>query len=188
MKRLLIAVAIVVSALSVSLDAFAEQKIVECGERYRCTEKWVPEFLARLVCSEVCNTPTIEDYLKDGWKIDSTQPTSFTPNINADSAKKLGVYLFENHLLDGSGSPPKSAADTTEIATAVSQYCQCLGAKYVLSKEEKKTEVAPEPDKNFELLKKEIELIKKENDILKKDVEALKQENEVLKKKAAKKK
>lgn len=177
MKRLLIAV-LVLSALGASLEAYAEQKIVECGERYRFKTNYGTEEMTQDVCKKVCATSKIEDYLKDGWKIDSNQPTTFTPKIGDSLAMELSKDMLKNHGVNF----------TAEMVGWISEDCVCLGTKYVLSKVEKKVEVAPEPDKNLELMKKEIELLKKENDMLKKDSEALKQENEALKKKAAKKK
>lgn len=162
MKNILTAM-LVLSSLGVSLDAFAEQKIIFCGE----TSSYRPYYKGDdgdRNCNNVCASSTkncgLDDLLARGWKID------------ANMAKTIPMK-----------SPEPLAADTFFIGN-----CTCNGTHYVLSKEEKKIEVAPEPDKNMELLKKEIELLKKENDMLKKDGEALKQENELLKKKAIKKK
>lgn len=181
MKGLLIAVVMLLSTLGGSLDVFAEQKIVICGESSRLKDHF-DEF--RPLCEQACRTPRIEDYLKNGWKIVTNQPTRFIPNISEDTAKAILKDAVERGLL-------KNSATTETIKSFSTYFCECGGTKYVLSMEEKKVEIAPEPDKNnknMELLKKEIELLKKENDMLKKDGEALKQENEALKKKTTKKK
>lgn len=182
MKNMLIAV-LVLSSLAVSLDASAEQKIVECGERYRAQELEMGNGdVMPFICSEVCATPKIEDYLRDGWKIDSNQPTEFYGTISDRTAELLGELLAKKQLIN-----PNSGSHIRFVQNS-SKNCVCLGTKYVLSKIEIKAAVTPEPDKNLELMKKEIELLKKEIEMLKKDREALKQENEALKKKATKKK
>lgn len=186
MKCLLIAVLALSFALA-AVEAFAEQKRVACGEGYRFKPVYFDDDsgnYGKTICGRACTTRPVEDYLGDGWKIDTNQPTTFVPKVSDNMAKDINKAMNERKLWGA-----KENEETVGLLkNIVNDSCVCTGTQYVLSREEKKIEVTPEPDKNSELMKKEIELLKKENDMLKKDSEALKQENEALKKKVAKKK
>jgi len=150
MKRLLIAV--VVTALGVSLDAFAEQKNVFCVETflYKPTHS---DDTNKSRCGNVCadrGDCNLKAFLADGWKIDE----SMAKNIPMTYPKPLSQDTF------------------------FSGVCECSGTQYVLSKAVKINNT----DKNTALLEKEIVLLKKEIELLKKENEMLKQENGALKK------
>jgi FtsZ-binding cell division protein ZapB len=175
---------LVLSALFTAIEAFAEQKIVVCGESYG-VGKLYNDRPSLFVCNKACTTSKIEDYLKDGWKIDTNTPTSFRPDLSEEQAENVAKDFARSGV--GVGMKRNYTGEEIPILIKISS-CMCSGTKYVLSKVDKKFEVVPPPDNTVELLKKEIELLKKEIDMLKKDGEALKQENEALKKKTTKKK
>lgn len=148
MKKLLIAV-LVLSALSVSLEAFAEQETVFCGETSsyragRCVEQMFVDDCNRS-CTANYSSCGLEPLLADGWKVDATMLKGLRTKSNMYDTK---VWY------DG--------------------VCTCNGTQYVLSKVEKKVDAAPEPDRNTALLNKEIELLKKENEMLKQEIGTLK--------------
>lgn len=174
MKRFLIAV-LVLSVLGVSLEAYAEQKIIFCGDTSSYQKSYQYDDDGRRQCNNFCALKTkncgLNDLLAEGWKID------------ANMVKTIPMEL----------PPVPQSMESSDFVKYVNEFmfsgtCSCSGTQLVLSKDEKKIEVAPESDKNLELMKKEIELLKKENDMLRKDGEALNLENEALKKKATKKK
>jgi FtsZ-binding cell division protein ZapB len=150
-----LSIAVLLFSISIfKLDAFAEQKMIFCGETYRQAENHDLAWMLRkeTVCKDACMKDCeLDKLLSVGWKIDT--------NMHKEIIKEEWMIAGRSYI----------------------RGCTCNGIQYVLSKAEKKVEVAPDTDKVSELLKKEMELLKKENDMLKKENEGLKKEGEVLK-------
>jgi len=142
MKYLLVAV-LVLSASSASIDAFAEQKIIFCGETISYRKYDQSDSVGDVYCSAACKSEpdcNRDGLLSEGWKIDITMPKS----------KRMTATQRFSFL----GS------------------CTLNGTQYVMSKAEMKVTQETDKNiellkKEIELLKKENEILKQENDALK---------------------
>ncbi len=91
-----------------------------------------------------------------------------------DCAAKCGDCGLQNLLSEGwivvLKTPKEIIKEEWWSGGGINFGCTCIGTQYVLSKGEKKVGVTNNTDKTAELLKNEIELLKKENEMLKQKI------------------
>lgn len=138
MKYLLIAV-LALSASSVSMDAFAVQKIIFCAETVT-----VRPYDATTVplCEQKCGVDCrLDGLISEGWKID----TNMTKQV---PLKEWPLEKFNQCICNGTQYVLSKVEKEVEVAIGTDKDTEFL-------------------KKEIELLKKEIELLKQENQSLK---------------------
>jgi hypothetical protein len=137
MKYLLIA-AMLISATSVPMVSFAEQKIVFCSEEYSAGNKY---FMSK--CGAACTTDCdLDNLLTNGWKIDTNMPKKIQP----PSMTEVEAALY-GCVCKGTQYVLSNADNNSDDGTEPNKNIELL-------------------KKEIELLKKENRMLKQENNLL----------------------